>query len=53
MAKEKTSTLSEFVGEMGNVDDPIGKSIEEYRRCKHQIEEYLIKVLSKLESQNE
>ncbi|HID56987.1 TPA: threonylcarbamoyl-AMP synthase [Candidatus Poribacteria bacterium] len=41
--------LSEFAEEgNGDVDDPYGKSIEEYRRCRDQIERYLNSVVEKL-----
>jgi L-threonylcarbamoyladenylate synthase len=48
-SEDKVFLLSEFVGEgTKDVDDPYGKSIDEYRRCRDEIEEYLDLLVEKL-----
>ncbi len=47
-AKGKIHLLSEFVGEAGEVLDPINRGIEVYRSTADQIERYLLRLKDKL-----
>ena len=47
-AKHKVHLLTEFVGEKGDVLDPIGCPIETYRRCAEQISPLIDKMLKRL-----
>jgi len=49
-ASGKTFTLKEYAGNDSNpdVEDPVGRPIEEYERCADEIEEALVKVIKKL-----
>lgn len=39
--KEKTFTLKEFCGKEGDISDPFGKDLQEYRRCFNEIRDCL------------
>ena len=47
--KDKCFTLSEYAGKSGDVSDPFGKDIEEYRACFAQLEELLGIIAEKIE----
>jgi len=49
-AAAKTFTLKEYAGDDDNpdVEDPVGRPIEQYEKCADEIEEALIKVIKKL-----
>lgn len=46
--KDKVFTLSEYVGEMGEVSDPFGGDIEVYRKSATQLKNMINKVLIKI-----
>lgn len=45
---EKAFTLAEYAGSVSDVPDPIGQSLEEYRRCARRLEGLIARVLDKL-----
>ena len=45
---EKIKTLSEFVGEGGDVPDPFGGSIDMYRHCRDSLKTLIEKAVEKL-----
>jgi protein-tyrosine-phosphatase len=47
----KVFTLREFIGEKGDIEDPYGSSLENYRITYNQIDEALIKLIELLEKQ--
>lgn len=47
-AIEKTFSLKEFVGEAGDVEDPVGQSVEVYRQTAASLRRLLEKSLEKL-----
>lgn len=47
-AAGKTFVLAEFSGGMGDVSDPIGSGIQEYRRVAQEIETYLRRSIPKI-----
>jgi protein-tyrosine-phosphatase len=47
-ARGKTFTLLGFIGENGNIADPYGQSLAEYRRCAHRIWAAVEKVVDRL-----
>ncbi|MDO4618592.1 MAG: low molecular weight protein arginine phosphatase [Clostridia bacterium] len=52
-ASEKTYTLSEFVGEDGDIPDPFGGDVTEYEECAEKLMKLLKKLAVKLkEEQN-
>lgn len=50
---DKVFTLSEYVGEQGDIADPFGGDFEEYAACADQIEALLDKLAAKLADQTE
>ena len=50
-AMGKTFVLSEYVDEIGDVSDPYGGDIREYRSCASRLQELLVKVIAKLNPQ--
>lgn len=44
----KVFTLAEYTDSIGDVPDPIGQSLEEYRRCSRRLEELINRMLDKL-----
>ncbi len=44
----KVFTLAEYTDSLGDVPDPIGQSLEEYRRCARRLEELITRMLDKL-----
>jgi protein-tyrosine phosphatase len=47
-ASSKTFTLAEYVGEDGDVPDPYGGGIDDYRECAVRLQSLLIKAAEKL-----
>ena len=45
---KKAFLLKEYVGDKGEVDDPYGQSLEVYEKCKMEIQDSLLSILSKL-----
>ena len=45
---DKIETLAEFVGLSGDVPDPYGSDIEEYRKCRDMIKDMILKLGEKL-----
>lgn len=53
-AKTKTFTLKEFAGhEKGDISDPFGAPVEQYRRTYAEIENCIDEIITKLESMRE
>ena len=51
-AKGKVFTLAEYTGGNGNVADPYGGSVDDYRECAAQIRELLVIATAKLKQWN-
>ena len=47
-SKVKISTLSEFAGEEGDIEDPSMKGLEGFRKARDQIKYYIFKGLNKI-----
>lgn len=52
-AQGKTWTLLQFIGEQGDIDDPYGGSLEEYRKCARQLWEAVSKVIDRLQMEGD
>ena len=52
-AQSKTETLLSFVGEQGDIDDPFGGSLEEYRECARRLWEAANRVVAHLAREGE
>jgi len=44
-ARGKTEALLSFVGEQGDIDDPFGGSLEEYRECARRLWEAVNRII--------
>jgi protein-tyrosine-phosphatase len=47
-AAKKTFLLKEYAGDAGDIDDPFGQSLEAYEKCKIEIQDSLLAILSTL-----
>jgi protein-tyrosine-phosphatase len=47
---KKASLLKEYAGDSGEIDDPYGQSLEVYEKCKMEIQDSLLSILSTLKT---
>jgi len=48
LPKDKTYTLSEYVGLKGDISDPYGQGLEVYRKCRDEIQNYLQQAIERI-----